>query len=500
MKHKLEQALNEVSDTHIHEAATYRHKRRLAPWLGAAAAMLAVVLTVSVLWRPVSGNADDPIITYPTLSSPADPLHSGGSVMPGVHLTYAIASPVYPELCGYPLKDDMDYGQWWDEQRAMHTQPEGYADNLHSYFAKSVPLLLTNNGGENAVCSPLNIYMALAMLAEVTGGESRRQILDLLNADSIESVREQAGHVWRGHYNDDGLTTSILGSSLWVDSDYTCIQETADMLAEQYFASVFSGDLGSSEMNEALHSWLSEQTGGILDEYVNEIKMDARTALALASTIYYQVQWITYFQEEANVEAVFHGTKGDTTEVFMRQSLMYGPYYWGDDFSAVALALEDQSLMWLFLPDEGVTPEQLMGSGQVFDFLAQDPDAYPSSYENMKRIIVNLSLPKFDIASQAELKEQLKMLGVTDVFQEGTADFSPILEYKDGGFVSEVKHAARVAIDEEGVTAAAFTAIIRVGAGMPPEDEIDLVLDRPFVFVVESQDSLPLFAGIVNEP
>ena len=38
----------------------------------------------------------------------------------------------------------------------------------------------------------MNVYMALAMLAEVTDGESRRQILDLLGSSSLEDTREQA--------------------------------------------------------------------------------------------------------------------------------------------------------------------------------------------------------------------------------------------------------------------------------------------------------------------
>lgn len=136
-----------------------------------------------------------------------------------------------------------------------------------------------------------------------------------------------------------------------------------------------------------------------------------------------------------------------------------------------------------------------MGSGEIFDLLAHDSD-----YKNQKSLKVNLSLPKFDIASQTELVEQLRALGVTDVFEMGTADFSPILAEKDGGYVDEVKHAARVAVDEDGVTAAAFTVIFRTGAGMTTEDEMDFVLDRPFAFVIESQDGLPLFAGIVNQP
>ena len=44
MKHKLEQAMEEVRDDFIQEAAAYKKKRRFAPWLGAVAAVLAVVL------------------------------------------------------------------------------------------------------------------------------------------------------------------------------------------------------------------------------------------------------------------------------------------------------------------------------------------------------------------------------------------------------------------------------------------------------------------------
>ena len=63
--------------------------------------------------------------------------------------------------------------------------------------------------------------------------------------------------------------------------------------------------------------------------------------------------------------------------------------------------------------------------------------------------------------------------------------------------VDQIRHGARVAIDEEGVTAAAFTAIIGVGEAMPPEEEIDFVLDRPFAFIITGLDGLPLFAGTV---
>lgn len=36
---------------------------------------------------------------------------------------------------------------------------------------------------ENMVCSPVNVYIALSMLAETASGETRKQILDALGAE-----------------------------------------------------------------------------------------------------------------------------------------------------------------------------------------------------------------------------------------------------------------------------------------------------------------------------
>lgn len=493
MKQKIiDSALNEISDQYIEAAAS--PKKKLRPhWTGAVAAVLALALLAGVLLRPTPNNGTDlpTISAWPTDAGPLTPI----IIDEGRHGAHAVATAQYPRQHPYPTDESANgaYRLWLEDRKALRNHPNGYADNLKESFSRIVPTVLTAQQGENAVCSPLNLYMALAMLAQITDGNSRGQILELLNMESMDALRTQAQQVWRSHYYNDGLSTSILGSSLWIDENYTCNEETAKLLAEYYFASVFTGDLGTAKMDEALQSWLSSQTGGLLDEYIEDIRMDPLTVLALASTIYYQVQWTGEFHEKFNTEAPFHSPKGDVDATYMNQTLLHGPYYWGEDFGAVALSLEDGSLMWLFLPDEGTTPKALLESGQIFDFLN-------ASSKNQKDLTINLTLPKFDLSAKRELTKELKALGVTDIFQMGVADFSPILQEKDDGYVSEVTHAARVSIDEKGVTAAAFTLILRCGAAMPPEDRMDFVLDRPFLFVIESQDGLPLFAGTVYEP
>jgi len=504
MKHeKLNEALSELQSRHIDEAARYK-KRKPIRWIAPIAAILAVAILVGTLWRPMNSFPDTPQFSGNLQASGRLPGQNGNPQQPDtnhlVQLRYLVAKPAYPKIEPNPDLEHNggDYDKWREDMQALHIQPEGYADSLTNFWLELNQSILTDANGKNVTCSPVNIYMALAMLAEITDGESRQQILDILGADSIESLRTQAKQVWQAHYNNDVLSTSILANSLWLQENYGFNMDTANFLAENYYASVFQGDLGSSEMNEALQAWLDEQTGGLLKDQIEKVSMDPNTVLALASTIYYKVQWVNGFDEKKNTEEIFHGAKGDTTVEFMNKTLTYGPYYWGEHFGAVALNLEDGSRMWLFLPDAGYTPEDI--TEEVHAFLQAHPDHFQSGYENQKDVKVNLSLPKFDINADLNLADTLKEMGMTDIFDMNEADFTPILSQDDGGYISDVKHAARVAIDEEGVTAAAFTLILRCGAAPPPEEEVDFVLDRPFLFCVESQDDLPLFTGIVNEP
>ncbi|MCI8618573.1 MAG: serpin family protein [Oscillospiraceae bacterium] len=103
--------------------------------------------------------------------------------------------------------------------------------------------------------------------------------------------------------------------------------------------------------------------------------------------------------------------------------------------------------------------------------------------------------------SQIDLRGGLEKLGVTDVFHYGASDFGPMTEDMGNLFVGEAKHGARVKIDEAGVIAAAYTQMqVWLGMARPPEEEMDFVVDRPFLFVITSEDNLHLFVGIVHQP
>ncbi len=454
-----------------------RPRRRL--WLGAVAAVLVLAMAGGYFMWP------------------------GGRAAVSA---YAISEAGYPEMAQYPndmidaygMPDndgfDAAYEAWQEGLYAQYSSaPEGFAAGLDAYFGASAAQFLAGAGGENRAYSPLNVYMALAMLAELTDGESRQQILSLLGSESIEALREQANGVWNATYRDDGIIKSILAGSLWLNEDVSFKQSTMDTLAQNYYASSYRGEMGSADFNAALRDWINGQTGGLLKEQALEAELTPDTIMALVTTVYFRAKWSDEFSEARTAQGVFHAAGGDVTADFVHSSFA-SDYYWADNFSAAYRYLENGGRMWFILPDEGVSADGLLQSGEYMDLVLD-----PGSWEGQTRVIVNYALPKFDISSQFDLGGGLKALGITDVFDGKVSDFSPMTDM-EGVFVSSARHGARVAIDEEGVTAAAFTELALAGSAAPPDDEVDFTADRPFIFVITTQDDLPLFAGVVNNP
>ena len=148
--------------------------------------------------------------------------------------------------------------------------------------------------------------------------------------------------------------------------------------------------------------------------------------------------------------------------------------------------------MYFILPDEGISPEELMADSEAVEFISNG-----GKTENAVGIKVHLAVPRFDVETRADLSEMLSALGLNSLFAP-TGDYA-ILGDDALAYVSKIIHDARVAIDEEGCIAAAYTVIVTdATSAAPPESEVYFTVDRPFIFMITSSVGAPIFVGIVN--
>lgn len=441
MKHKkFAEALNEVDDRYIAEAVKGKKRRKLY-WVSAAAAMLALTLAIGAVARPV--------ISVKALSK-------------------------------------ADYSQ---SSKSHYQEIHGCVQTLSGFFTDVISQILSDSHGENQVFSPANLYMGLSALTELTGGDE--ELLALLQAEDLDALRKQTELIWNmSRYEEKNPV--LLASSVWLDEDLKYNQQTMDILAQHHYTSVYQGDFGTGRTNRAISAWLNRQTGNLLKDTTDNISLDPSTVFALYSTIYFQAKWSEEFNSSKNTKGVFHAAGGDKTATFMNKENMWAYYYWGEDFSAVSLSLKGNQ-MWIILPDKGKTADDVLSGEEYGQMLFGD-------YRNSKYMKVILSLPKFDIRSSGDLKEDLQVMGVTDIFDREKADFSAALNTDGPVWLASVNQATRVAIDEEGVTAASYIEFPGATSPAPPEEVIEFIVDRPFIFVVTNNWDIPLFAGVVNEP
>ncbi len=424
---------------------------------------------------------------------------------------YAIAQAHYPTMTAYPLEEDFydSQGNWdydaysvqftnWEADQQKQNRPAGFAEGIESFIAASAQQFVPSD--DNTVYSPLSIYMALGILAEITEGRSQEQILNTLGTKNLDSLRRQASDVWNVSYNNDGLYTSILSSSLWLNENLPVNEETLQIIADNYYSSSFSGPMGSRKFDKALRNWLNENTGGLLEDQVENTEFTETTVLSVASAIAYSTTWTNRFSAAQTASATFHAPDGDITCDFMNQSSQRR-IYWGNQFTAVKQHEQAGGSMLFLLPDADVSVDSLLFDPEVFNFIFSD--LLDITWDNSNTYTVNFSVPKFDITTRLNLIDGLKQLGITDIFDAETADFSALtdlscdLELR----LSEINHTARITIDEDGYDAVAFTIATADGCSPDSTDQpIDFVLDRPFLFVTLSPDGLPMFIGIVNQP
>ena len=488
--------LNEAAGTPSPEEIRAAKKAGRRPLLFRTAAAAAVVVLALILV---------PVFRENTSKNPES---SKEGISADSEKARSLAQPEYPR-------------EWtWEQEHenllsapvtGRRTGGREAADLYRGFFADTMLLLLSDEEEESAVMSPVNIFMATAMLAEITDGETRQEILDAIGVSDIDQLRDQAAKIWSMCYRDNGREKTILGNSLWLNNTILNYREsTLKQLADSYYASSFIGSMGSEAYDRLLQQWLTEMTGGLLQQQIEGLSLDPDSALALFSTVLHETRWQEEFLPQNTKPGVFHGPAGEIDAEFMFSPYDSTSVYYGENYSFVRKPTF-QGSVWLFLPDEGVSVSEMMQAESFREFIStrfNQTDYYAEWIDGQPQDVtahgityhaawVNLTVPKLDLSCEQDLTDALQKLGIRTAFTKGEADYTPVTDQPEV-FLKQAKQGTRLIMDEEGISAASYVEYL---AGAPAiEEEIDMVFDRPFFILVTGPEYVPLFAGVVNEP
>ncbi len=373
--------------------------------------------------------------------------------------------------------------------------PAAPVDDLVAGFGDAgFDLLRAQPLEDNLVFSPLSIGHALLMARAAADDETGAAIDLTFGLPDGRSAHEAWNALDAALVATNGTATAVdesdtplvtVAGRLWPATTASPDQAWIDLLAAEHGVGVEAIDVTQGEASrQRVNQWVGERTNGLIPSLLPAGFIDDNTVLVLTDAVYFKAQWRTIFGKYGPESGDFTRLDGSTvTTSYLVDLEQPGPRGAGDGYVGAEIPyLGDDYTMLLIVPDEGRFAE--IRDRLSVDLVAEiDAGFTPGSYE--------LRLPEWETTSSIDL---LAWLADRDIAPGSFPAISP------GAFLGGAVHGADITVDDVGTEAAAATALGFDESG-PPEPELVVAADRPFLYLVRHVDSgAVLFAGQVTDP
>ena len=296
--------------------------------------------------------------------------------------------------------------------------------------------------------------------------------------------------------DEEGFRLNIV-NALWGQEDFEFLSEFLDLVAENYGAGLRLLDFvnAAEDSRIIINDWVSEQTEGKIEDLIPEGVINDLTRLVLTNAIFFNAAWLYPFSAIETTDGAFHLLDGgEVTVPMMRRTARFGLVKC-DGYQAVELTYDGGELsMVILLPDTGQF-EEFEGS--------LDAELVRGITEGLVPTRLDLTMPKFEFASDFSLADTLRAMGMPVAFASSIGPCTPEMADFSGMtgacelYIKEIVHKAFVSVDEAGTEAAAATAVVMGIESLPPS----VTIDRPFVFLIRDiETGAILFVGRVADP
>ena len=377
-----------------------------------------------------------------------------------------------------------------------------------SDFALKVFGILSNNSVEgNMILSPYSVSAALMLTMLGCSGESEAQLRRGLCLDNLSSTniheKNKEFHNSLLHNSGEYVAFSIANRVFATLGLQLLESYKSDSL--KYYGSEtelldFVGDTEGSR--NRINAWIEQQTNNKIKDLIPSGALDPQVALVLTNAIYFKGEWAMKFEAYKTKWREFHLTSLKSEMIDMMhmkdEGWLFGT---SDKWDCKILQLPYQGNRISMMV---ILPNKIEGLKEVDANLSLSMLTEMRSQMNGNNLEI-VVLPKFKIEISFELEQVLPLMGITDIFSPGKANFDRMFENHPRNIaVSKVIHKAFIEVNEAGTEAAAVTAMFherhcRHEWHGPPR--MNFIADHPFLFLIQENDSgTILFIGRFTQP
>ncbi|MCL2450967.1 MAG: serpin family protein, partial [Polyangiaceae bacterium] len=356
------------------------------------------------------------------------------------------------------------------------TANNAFAADLYTRLAAGAP-------AKNLVVAPVSASLALGMSYAGAKGTTASQMATALHfsADPGTSIadgqnalsaalesrvataqmqqQQLAGLPPNADASEPDVALRVV-NSVWGQKGFPWLSSFLDIMAASYGSGVYLEDFaddaaqGTSDIND----WVQTQTNGAIYPLLQQ-PLDSVTRMVLVNAVYLQLPWVTPFVAAGTTSGAFTCTDGSTVTTSYMQLVYEVPYVDDGQAQIIALALQGGISAVFTVPHADVS----LATYEAGLTATSPALAIPASTS-----VVAAKIPKVDFTTATfSLVQPLQAMGMTQAFEPGAADFTGMCSATtcSGLYIDDVEQRAMIQVREEGVEAAASTAVVLRDSG-----------------------------------
>lgn len=339
----------------------------------------------------------------------------------------------------------------------------------------------------NSLISPYSITSVFGVLSLGARGQTLTELRKVLHHKQAMSVENAAVSLAERKMAQsaakDGVDL-VLSNALLIAKNTKIRDEFSAAAANSYRSEILNTLAG-------LEAWMSRATKGKL-AWAPDKEMEQDEFAAL-NAVYFKAKFENPFEKDDTLQrAEFSLPNGLKVQIPLMTKTDSYAIAAGEGFRRLRLPYKGGSFsLEILLPDEGRTLAQAEQS--------TTPEAFAKLLAlPLKTESTRVYIPRFKINSDYNLAQKLAAMGLNSLATDGKADFSGIGGAPGMFKMTSAKQIAQIEVDEVGTEAIVITSA-GAGFGGAPAKPLEFRADRPFLFVLRTNDII-LFIGRVENP